>query len=141
MSRENTAASGPIKTIVTNVPGPQVPLYMVGSKVVGMFPFVPLLQGMDLGIALFSYNGEVFWGFNADYNLVPGLAYFVGTIETHPNPSSAPPTRAPGTAQRLGVRPFRGGRAGVGPRKGRTPSRGSRATGAAYNPKSQESPA
>lgn len=76
------AASGPINTIVTNVPGPQIPLYMLGSKVVGMFPFVPLLQGMGLGIALFSYNGEMFWGFNADYDLVPDLAHFVRSVET-----------------------------------------------------------
>jgi WS/DGAT/MGAT family acyltransferase len=76
------AASGPINTIVTNVPGPQFPLYMLGSKVVGMFPVVPLLHGMGLGIALFSYNGEMFWGFNADYDLVPDLPDFVRAVET-----------------------------------------------------------
>jgi WS/DGAT/MGAT family acyltransferase len=75
------AASGPINSIVTNVPGPQFPLYMFGARLLEMYPVVPLLEGMGLGIALFSYDGRIFWGFNADYQLVPDLEVFVGLIE------------------------------------------------------------
>lgn len=75
------AASGPINTIVTNVPGPQFPLYMFGAKLLEMYPVVPLLRGMGLGIALFSYNGRLFWGFNADYALLPDLRHFVRLVE------------------------------------------------------------
>ncbi len=74
-------ASGPVNIIVTNVPGPQFPLYMLGSRLLSMIPEVPLLEHVGLGIALMTYNGTVFWGFTADYDLVPDLEYFVDLIE------------------------------------------------------------
>jgi hypothetical protein len=66
--------------IVTNVPGPQMPLFTLGAQLLEMYPMVPLLQKTGLGIALFSYNGKMFWGFNADPELVPDLADFVADI-------------------------------------------------------------
>src|SRR5262249_783969 len=57
-------ANGPTNTIVTNIPGPQLPLYVVGARLLGMYPVVPLLPGVGLGIALFSYDGKLCWGFN-----------------------------------------------------------------------------
>ncbi len=75
------AASGPINMIVTNVPGPQFPLYQVGAKLVEMFPMVPLLENTGLGVALFSYDGKLFWGFNADPDIVPDLTEFRKMIE------------------------------------------------------------
>ncbi len=74
------AASGPINMIVTNVPGPQFPLYMLGAQLEAIYPMVPLLENMGLGIALMSYDGKVCWGFNADYELVPDLPNFVELI-------------------------------------------------------------
>lgn len=75
------AASGPINMIVTNVPGPQVPLYLLGCRLLEVFPQVPLLQTTGVGVALFSFDGKLCWGFNADYELVPDLRYFVRAIE------------------------------------------------------------
>ena len=75
------ASSGPINSIVTNVPGPQFPLYCLGARLVAMYPQVPLLDDMGLGIALFSYDGQLCWGFNADVELVPDLASFRRGIE------------------------------------------------------------
>ena len=75
------AASGPINMIVTNVPGPQIPLYMLGAKLEVSYPQVPLLENTGLGIALFRYDGKVCWGFNADYGLVPDLELFVRMVE------------------------------------------------------------
>ena len=75
------AASGAMNSIVTNVPGPQFPLYLLGAKLEAMYPQVPLLQNVGLGIALISYDGEVCWGFNADAELVPDLASFVSLVE------------------------------------------------------------
>jgi WS/DGAT/MGAT family acyltransferase len=66
-------ASGPANTIVTNVPGPQFPLYVVGAPMLGMYPMVPLIPGSGLGIALMSYDGKLCWGFNADYELVSDI--------------------------------------------------------------------
>ena len=80
LSLGSQATSGPINMIVTNVPGPQVPLYMTGAKLLQMFPQVPLLENTGLGVALFSYDGKLFWGFNADPSLVPDLPYFVKAI-------------------------------------------------------------
>ncbi|MDH3211314.1 MAG: wax ester/triacylglycerol synthase family O-acyltransferase [Myxococcales bacterium] len=74
------AASGTMNSIVTNVPGPQFPLYALGSELLAMYPQVPLLRNVGLGIALISYNGRVCWGFNADLGLVPDLADFVALI-------------------------------------------------------------
>ena len=70
------AASGPINMIVTNVPGPQFPLYTLGAKLLEMVPIVPLLDGTGLGIALFSYDGKLHVGLNAEYELVPDLGTF-----------------------------------------------------------------
>ena len=67
------AASGPINSIVTNVPGPQFPLYLLGAELLEMYPVVPLMEGMGIGFAVFSYNGRFLFGFNADYSLVPDL--------------------------------------------------------------------
>lgn len=70
-------ASGPMNMVVTNVPGPHVPLYLLGARLEKIYPLVPLLDRCGLGIALFSYNGELCWGFNASYELVPDLGAFV----------------------------------------------------------------
>ena len=72
--------SGPINTIVTNVPGPQFPLYFHGARLLAMYPQVPLLENLGLGIALASYNGTVHWGFNADPDIVPDLETFVARL-------------------------------------------------------------
>jgi hypothetical protein len=68
--------------VVTNVPGPQVPMYMLGAKMLEIYPHVPLADYLGLGIALLSYDGKLFWGFNADYDLVPDVREFVGQVRT-----------------------------------------------------------
>lgn len=60
--------------IVTNVPGPQVPLYLLGASLYEAYPIGPLFQRQALIAALFSYAGRLFWGLNADASLVPDLA-------------------------------------------------------------------
>ncbi len=70
----------PFNLVVTNIPGPQVPLYLLGAKMEQVFPYVPLADNLGLGIALFSYDGTLAWGFNADYELVPDLDQFVQAI-------------------------------------------------------------
>jgi len=73
-------ASGPINSIVTNVPGPQFPLYMLGARLLALVPQVVLLQNVGLGIALLSYDGQIHWGFTADYDLVPDLPLFIEAL-------------------------------------------------------------
>jgi len=54
--------------VVTNVPGPQFPLYMLGRQLDALFPMVPLAENTALGIALISYNGQLNFGLTADYD-------------------------------------------------------------------------
>jgi diacylglycerol O-acyltransferase / wax synthase len=54
--------------VVTNVPGPQFPLYMLGRRLQEMFPMVPLAGNQALGIAIMSYDGQLNFGLNADYD-------------------------------------------------------------------------
>lgn len=67
----------PFNMVVTNVPGPQFPMYMLGAKLLETFPHVPLVDNLGLGIALLSYDGKLCWGFNADYDLIPDLSAYV----------------------------------------------------------------
>ena len=67
--------------VVTNIPGPPFPLYMLGAQVKAMFPLVPIPPTQNLGIALFSYNGELHWGFNADWQGFPDVHEFVEDLE------------------------------------------------------------
>jgi diacylglycerol O-acyltransferase len=75
------AMSGPINTIVTNVPGPQFPLYFRGARLRAIYPAVPLMEGMGLGIALTSYAGTMGIGFNADPDIIPDLGLFIDRFE------------------------------------------------------------
>jgi diacylglycerol O-acyltransferase len=68
-------------TVVTNVPGPQLPLYLVGARMVEAFPLVPLFSNQALGIALFSYNGMLCFGVNADWDLLPDLHRLVEALD------------------------------------------------------------
>jgi WS/DGAT/MGAT family acyltransferase len=59
--------------VVTNVPGPQFPLYLMGREMSDIFPMVPLAQGQALGVAIMSYNGKVNFGLVGDYDLIYDL--------------------------------------------------------------------
>jgi diacylglycerol O-acyltransferase len=67
--------------VVTNVPGPQIPLYLLGARVLETYPMLNLLTQQSLGVALFSYAGRLHWGFMSDWDLVPDLHDFVRAIE------------------------------------------------------------
>jgi diacylglycerol O-acyltransferase len=74
---------GAFNLVVSNVPGPQLQLYMNGSKVLGVYPFVspnPADQGLNVGV--FSYNGGVFFGLAGDRDLDPPLARAVAALDS-----------------------------------------------------------
>jgi diacylglycerol O-acyltransferase / wax synthase len=71
----------PFNLVVTNVPGPQVPLYLLGARMLDNYGQVPLTDYLGLGIVLFSYAGKLCWGFNADWDLLPDLRDFVTAVE------------------------------------------------------------
>jgi WS/DGAT/MGAT family acyltransferase len=59
--------------VITNVPGPSIPVYLLGARMLEIYPLVPLAMNQALGIALFSYAGSLFWGFNSDWDALPDL--------------------------------------------------------------------
>ena len=58
---------------VTNVPGPQFPLYAAGAQMVETYPVHPLLPGHALAIGVTSYDGGVYYGITADRDLLPDV--------------------------------------------------------------------
>ena len=67
--------------VVTNVPGPQVPLYAAGARMQEMFPIVPLGPGEAVSIGLTSYDGGVFYGINGDGDLAGDVAVLATLVE------------------------------------------------------------
>ncbi|MEA2232438.1 MAG: diacylglycerol O-acyltransferase / wax synthase [Solirubrobacteraceae bacterium] len=66
--------------VVTNVPGPQVPLYLLGRRLRALYPVIPLADRQALGIAVTSYNGRLGFGMLADYDAVPDLDVFADAL-------------------------------------------------------------
>jgi WS/DGAT/MGAT family acyltransferase len=91
--------------IITNVPGPPFPLYLLSSQMKAIYPMVPLMQNQNLGIALFSYAGGLHFGLNADWESFPDVHEFVEDLDAsfteykqlatarsarHPEPGDSP---------------------------------------------------
>lgn len=66
--------------VVTNVPGPQTPLYVAGAELLGAYPVLPLTKGMAVTIGLTSYNGGVFFGLNADRDAMDDIDVLTACI-------------------------------------------------------------
>jgi diacylglycerol O-acyltransferase / wax synthase len=67
--------------VVTNVPGPQFPLYVLGRKMESIFPMVPLARRQALCVGIMSYNGQVDFGLVGDYDAMAGLDSFALDLE------------------------------------------------------------
>ena len=66
---------------ISNVPGPQVPLYMNGARQVGSFGMAPLVNGMGLFIATPSYNGQVSFNVTSTREILPDIDFFIECLE------------------------------------------------------------
>lgn len=67
--------------VVTNVPGPPFPVYLLGARMEEIYPVVPLFDDQGLGIALFSYDRQLCWGLTADWDVMPDLHELVLDVE------------------------------------------------------------
>jgi len=65
---------------VTNIPGPQFPLYSGGAELLEVWPFAPLYPSMGLGVAIVSYNGFAYFGLTADPDIVPDVEQFTDQL-------------------------------------------------------------
>jgi hypothetical protein len=72
---------GTMNAIVTNVPGPPFPLYMLGAELRQMVPIAPLIENLGLSIGVLTYNGRLLWGFNADADRIPDLSDFRRAVQ------------------------------------------------------------
>jgi diacylglycerol O-acyltransferase / wax synthase len=62
-----------VQTVTTNVPGPPVPLYLLGRKLARLYPYVPIGDNERISIAIISYRRRLTFGITADYAAVPDL--------------------------------------------------------------------
>jgi diacylglycerol O-acyltransferase / wax synthase len=67
--------------VVTNVPGPQVPLYAGNAKMMEMFPVVPLVRNQALAIGVNSYDGGVYFGLNGDRDAMSDVDNLARMVE------------------------------------------------------------
>ncbi len=70
------AEKGPVihNLVISNVPGPPVPLYFMGAKIVGFYPLGPIFHGAGLNITVMSSNGQMHVGLIACRDLMPQIA-------------------------------------------------------------------
>ncbi|HVX32237.1 MAG TPA: wax ester/triacylglycerol synthase family O-acyltransferase [Solirubrobacterales bacterium] len=88
--------------VVTNVPGPQFPLYVLGRQMESIFPMVPLARKQALCIGIVSYDGQVNFGLIGDYDAMADLDSFAldleaateETIATAPTAAASRPVHA-----------------------------------------------
>jgi diacylglycerol O-acyltransferase len=71
---------GQLDTVTTNVPGPQFPLYLCGRRMLRTCPYVPLAAPIRVGVAIFSYDGELVFGVTGDYDCAPDIDVLVRGI-------------------------------------------------------------
>ncbi|MEE9278717.1 MAG: wax ester/triacylglycerol synthase family O-acyltransferase [Myxococcota bacterium] len=72
--------TGTSQLVVSNVPGPQLPLYLLRSRLLACYPQAPLLAHQGLSVALFSYAGRLYWGLCADRERIPDLPLLADEI-------------------------------------------------------------
>ena len=70
-----------ISTVTTNIPGPQVPLYLLGRRMTDLYPYIPLGVDIRITIGIASYAGQLAWGVTADSDSVTDLQVLCGGIE------------------------------------------------------------
>lgn len=77
----STLSSKVYNLVITNVPGPQRPLYAAGSRMLSAYPVVPLTRNQALSIGLISYDGGVYFGLYADRDALPDLHILVACLQ------------------------------------------------------------
>jgi WS/DGAT/MGAT family acyltransferase len=62
-----------VQTVATNVPGPQVPLYICGRRMLEAYPYVPIAGHIRVGVAIWSYCGCMYFGITGDWHGAPDI--------------------------------------------------------------------
>lgn len=69
-----------VQTVTTNVPGPRVPLFVLGRRLAEVYPYVPIGNSLRIGVAVISYLDQFSFGITADYNSVPDVEILAAGI-------------------------------------------------------------
>jgi diacylglycerol O-acyltransferase / wax synthase len=64
---------GNVNLVITNVPGPQFPMYLAGAEMVETYPVPPLFPGFSVSVGVTSYDGGVYYGISADRDALPDI--------------------------------------------------------------------
>jgi hypothetical protein len=73
MAARTAARSRFINLVVSNVPGPQIPMYVGGARLLAQYPIMPIASNMGLSIAVTSLAGTMAFGVTADWDTVPDI--------------------------------------------------------------------
>src|ERR1019366_7148033 len=87
--------------VISNVPGPDFPLYLGGAEMVAGFPLGPVMDGAGLNVTVMSYRGVLNWGLMACAETVPGVAMIAGAIPESLDELRAAAGLVPGTSTGL----------------------------------------
>jgi len=71
----------PFNLVVSNVPGPDVPVYLAGARLESLHPLGPIMEGVGVNVTVFSYLDSVHVGVQACWDLVPDVAVLAGAME------------------------------------------------------------
>ncbi|MGE5287271.1 MAG: WS/DGAT/MGAT family O-acyltransferase [Micromonosporaceae bacterium] len=96
-----------IHAVTTNVPGPPIPLYVLGRKLVEVYPYVPIATGFRVSIGIVSYLGGLFFGLTGDFDAMPdidvlGDGIIAGIHELAQAAESATPVTGEGVSAQTG---------------------------------------
>ena len=70
-----------VQTVATNVPGPQVPLYVCGRRMLEAYPYVPIAGHIRVGVAIWSYCGDMYFGITGDWQGAPDIDRFTRELD------------------------------------------------------------
>ena len=127
-----------LQTVTTNVPGPRVPLFMLGRRLVELHPYVPIASNIRTSIGIMSYLDQLNFGINADFDGVPDisvlrdgiragvdelLAHAAPAVTRAPSAAPAKATRAPAKALPAEPGPRKANPGKASPAKARRPAR------------------
>ena len=70
-----------VQTVITNVPGPQVPLYVCGRRMLEAYPYVPIAGHVRISVAIWSYCGRLYLGITGDWQGAPDIGRLVRGVD------------------------------------------------------------
>lgn len=71
----------PFNIVCTNVPGPQIPLYVLGQRMTHSYPYIPVGFAVGVSVGIMSYDQKLFFGVSGDKNAMPDIDKFIGFLD------------------------------------------------------------